>query len=280
MCFTSYFYYTQSIQKIKHHCTWLRIFWHERGMLLNSSVILPLGSSDAMEYAAAYLRKNGFYVADMPGIEITHLLLPAPAWEAPGIIKGGTVLASILEQLPKTVTVIGGNLDVPGLDSYQNVDLLKDPDYLAKNAAITAHCALRLVLPMLPCTMEALPILVIGWGRIGKCLAQLLRNVGARVTVAARKQEDRAMLRALGYEAVDFPIDPKPYRVIFNTAPCPVLDAQPCNALKIDLASVKGMAGTDVIHARGLPGKDAPESSGQLIAKTVIHYITGKEDQS
>lgn len=280
MCFTSYFYYTQSMEKIKHHRTLWRIFWHERVMLLRSSVILPIGSSKAMTFASDIIRKKGFRVAENPNMDVTHLLLPVPAWDIPGIIKGGIALNSVLEQLPETVTVIGGNLDTPELEKYPKFDLLKNAHYLAENAAITAHCALRLMLPMLPCTAEKLPVLVIGWGRIGKCLAQLLRGIGARVTVAARKQEDRSMLRALGYEAVEFPFDPTPYRVIFNTVPHPVLDPQPCKALKIDLASVKGMAGADVLHARGLPGKDAPESSGQLIAQTVIQYLSGKEDRS
>lgn len=268
------------MEKIKHHRTPWRIFWHERVMLLRSSVILPIGSSTAITFASEVIQQKGFRVVDTPSTHVTHLLLPVPAWESPGVIKGGIPLYPLLQQLPESVTVIGGNLDVPELEKYPKFDLLKNTDYLAENAAITAHCALRLMLPMLPCTAEKLPVLVIGWGRIGKCLAQLLRGIGARVTVAARKQEDRAILRALGYEAVEFPLDPTPYRVIFNTVPHPVLDAQPCKALKIDLASVKGMAGADVIHARGLPGKDAPESSGQLIAKTVIQYLSGKEDQS
>ena len=45
-----------------------------------------------------------------------------------------------------------------------------------------------------------------------------------------------------------------------------------------DLASVKGIAGDNVIWARGLPGKDAPEESGTLIAKTVLRYALGKEN--
>ena len=45
------------------------------------------------------------------------------------------------------------------------------------------------------------------------------------------------------------------------------------NALKIDLASKPGIGGSDVIWARGLPGKDAPESSGELIAKTIIRLM-------
>jgi hypothetical protein len=45
------------------------------------------------------------------------------------------------------------------------------------------------------------------------------------------------------------------------------------DCLKIDLASHRGIEGEDVIWARGLPGKDAPESSGKLIVKTAIRLI-------
>ena len=41
-------------------------------------------------------------------------------------------------------------------------------------------------------------VLVIGWGRIGKCLAALLKGLEADVTVVARKETDRAILHALG----------------------------------------------------------------------------------
>ena len=72
------------------------------------------------------------------------------------------------------------------------------------------------------------------------------------------------------------------YRIIFNTVPAPILSEEQIancqdSCIKIDLASVLGIAGTDVIWARGLPGKDAPESSGVLIAKTILRLIAGKE---
>jgi len=38
------------------------------------------------------------------------------------------------------------------------------------------------------------------------------------------------------------------------------------------------MEADDVIWARGLPGKEAPESSGELIARTVLRLIAGKEN--
>jgi dipicolinate synthase subunit A len=93
------------------------------------------------------------------------------------------------------------------------------------------------------------------------------------------------MLHALGFRTDD-PVKIchglRRYRVIFNTVPAPVIsEAQVRNCredcIKIDLASQRGIAGRDVIWARGLPGKDVPESSGQLIAKTVIRLIAGRE---
>ena len=41
------------------------------------------------------------------------------------------------------------------------------------------------------------------------------------------------------------------------------------SCIKIDLASVPGIEGADVIHAGGLPNLDAPESSGKLIARII-----------
>ena len=126
---------------------------------------------------------------------------------------------------------------------------------------------------------------VLGWGRIGKCLAQLLKASGAYVTVAARKETDLAMLQALGYEAEQIETlryGLVKYRLIFNTVPYPVLDqeqASHCSndCVKIELASRPGIVGDDVIQARGLPGKMAPESAGLLIAKSVIRQIAHKE---
>jgi dipicolinate synthase subunit A len=167
------------------------------------------------------------------------------------------------------VTVIGGNLD----GSFPKIDLLRDEQYLAENAAITADCALRLLAQHLPIPFRACPILIIGWGRIGKCLAAMLKNLDAEVTVAARKPSDLGLLTALGYKTAEIgSLDPERYRAIVNTAPAPVLSPGG-NALKIDLASRLGMAGEDVIWARGLPGKMLPEASGALIARCVLRYL-------
>lgn len=183
--------------------------------------------------------------------------------------------------------VIGGKLDRRSFPDCTRLDLLEDEMYLAKNARLTAECALRILQEKLPGAILGCPILVIGWGRIGKCLARLLRSIGARVTVAARKPADLGMLAALGYDAAAMDKMPEllpRMRVVVNTAPAPVLGEEaisrlPTNAVKLDLASARGLAGEDVLWARGLPGKMLPEASGQLIAERVLTLLYSKEEK-
>lgn len=244
---------------------------------MNNCKFHTAGSTAALAYAISYLKNMDYTIVAQPE-DATHLLLPVPSFESDGSIKGGGTLSALLSNLPRGITILGGNLECPELAGWNTVDFLQDPLYLAQNASITAHCAIKLAMTKLPVTLENQPVLVIGWGRIGKCLARLLRQLDAEVTVAARKEVDRAMLSALGYSTADTAqLDTAPFRVIFNTVPHPLSPYNPGKALKIDLASSLGLGGPDVIWARGLPSKDAPESSGELIARTAIRIAAGKE---
>ena len=241
---------------------------------MHDYVFYCAAGSKALIYAAAFLMEEGVVFVPCPDHTVTHLLLPVPSFESDGSIKGGGDLQDILSQLPKTVTIIGGNLKRPELDDYETWDLLEDPWYLARNAGITAHCTLELALAKLPVILDNCPVLIIGWGRIGKCLAKLLRAMGACVTVAARKESHRVMIDALGYKSCSIEaIRTADFRLIVNTVPAMVLPSAPGTGLKIDLASVPGIGGCDVLWARGLPGLFAPESSGALIAQVITQWI-------
>lgn len=245
-------------------------------MHLKPFVLHTAGRSPALAHTRQELSQ--YVTADPSGA--THLLLPVPSFNPDGTVKGGFCLDEILQTMPPDITVIGGNLNHPALEGHETIDLLKDPYYVAANAAITGHCALGLILTGLPVTLPGQEVLVIGYGRIGKYLAKLLKDLGAAVTVAARKETDRAMAQAFGFRTVT-PGNwvPEQYRVIVNTAPAPVLAADQCapNALLLDLASVQGITGDRVNRARGLPGICTPETSGKLIAKTILRLIQGKE---
>lgn len=247
---------------------------------MNHVLIYPIGATDACAYAGAFLEQSGFHLTDHPTPEVTHLLLDVPSFAADGSLRGGGSLTDALERLPAGITVIGGKLNHPVLTDYPILDLLLDPEYLARNGAITAECALRVAYPLLSTVLPDTPALVIGWGRIGKSLTKLLSNLGCPVTIAARNPVDRAMAAALGYNTADIQQIPgilPGICLLFNTAPAPILDSGTLDefrkCIKIDLASSPGLEGPDVIYARGLPGQYAPESSGKLIAGTIACHL-------
>lgn len=217
--------------------------------------------------ACETLQGKGWTLQDAPGADTQAVLLDVPSF------RGDT---PDLNALPDGCRVFGGGLSGLVPERLLPMDLLKDPIFLAKNAEITARCALRLVCSQLEETLLGLPVLVLGWGRIGKCLARHLKNLGAEGSVFARKETDRALLNALGYHSInrkEIPDMLPNYRVIFNTVPAPVLSGADTEGLSdcllIDLASTPGIEALHVISARGLPGKMAPISAGNLIAETV-----------
>ena len=246
-------------------------------MTLKKPIFYTAGDSPALRHAKNLLESWGYDVSPIPNGYVTHLLLPVPSFEAPGVIKGGRLLGDILKDLPENLVILGGNL---GALPYRKADFLQDEYYLAENAAITAQCALKRLMANYAGILQDTPVLVVGWGRIGKQLAAMLRALGADVTVAARKEADLHALRRQQYKTTE----PgkwvlKQYAVILNTAPAPLMNQQEArkDAYLMDLASVRGIAGDRVDHALALPGKDAPHASGTLIAKTALRYALEKE---
>lgn len=250
---------------------------------MNGIRICCAGNTAALTFARQILLQRGFEITPQPAPDVTHLLLPVPSFEADGRIKGGGIPAHILADLPEDITVVGGNLRSLSLHGYATMDLLRDSQYVAENAAITADCAIRIAREQMAVIWRKCPVLVIGWGRIGKCLADQLKALGADVTVAARKDADLAVLRALGYGSENsLNLTPSRYRVIFNTVPAAVLSKAQCktcdpNCIKIELASKPGIDDLNVISALGLPAKYAPETSGRLIADTFVRLLKRKE---
>ena len=212
--------------------------------------------SPAMKDTAIWLRGAGITVTEATTQETTHFLLPVPT--------------RCFDTLPENVVIVGGNLHC--LPGYTVIDLLKDPQYLVENAAVTARCAPRLV----DADWHGLPVLVLGWGRIGKYLARELRELGADVTIAARKAEDLDTAAALGYGTISLTeanLALSWFRVVFNTIPAMVLPLGTWDGIAVELASKPGMSGGNIVDGKGLPGRLAPEASGELIARRFLALV-------
>ena len=239
-------------------------------------VIYPIGSTKSCHVCANILAKSGINTVDHPTPEITHLLLDVPSFSEDGRLRSGELIEQYLPMLPQDITVVGGNLKHTSLHHYKSIDLLTDENYLARNAAITAECAFRVAATKMEFISQGCNVLIIGWGRIGKCLSQLLMNIGSNVTVAARKETDQAILRALGYHAISIEEIPRlldKLDVVYNTVPERILDNPiPGSCIAIELSSRDAIVGENIILARGLPGKYASVSSGKLMADTILKY--------
>ncbi len=216
----------------------------------------------ALRYAQEKLSAQGIQFSD-ESAGADHWLLSVPSRDA------------LPMSPPEGISVLGGGLP-EGVSGY---DFLKDEAYLWENAAITADCAIQILRENRPDTLRGARILIVGWGRIARHLARDLSVLGASVTAAARKEADRAMAASFGLGALDT-AHPEAYMnrfdCIFNTVPEMILPTEP-DVLAIDLASRDGIAGANVIRARGLPGKMAPAAAGALIAKTVHRILAQKE---
>lgn len=240
----------------------------------------PIGCTPACSFAGTRLSAFGIPITDHPCPEVTHLLLDVPSFSEPGKLRCGLDIGDILSMLPGEITVIGGNLNDSTLSNYKKLDLLSDEIYLAKNADITARCAAAIAASHLNTILPETKTLILGWGRIGKMLANLLKGMDCTPTVFARKEKDRAILSALGFPTLRFSelaAHLSEFQLIFNTVPEMLLTdplvSHCSDCLKIELASKPGIAGTDVLSCRGLPGKCAPESSGNLIAQTILRLL-------
>ena len=156
------------------------------------------------------------------------------------------------------------------------------------NAIPSAEGAIEVALKSMKKTLHSSNTLILGYGRIGKLLASILKGFNANVYVAARKESDFAWIKAMGYRPLTYgelknvisKMD-----VVFNTVPFLVLDEELSMVNKecilIDLASKPGGINfakaeelkLETYWALGLPGKVAPKSAAMYMADKIEKKI-------
>lgn len=165
-------------------------------------------------------------------------------------------------------------------------DLLNYEDIAVLNAIPSAEGAIEVALKSMKTTLHSSNCFILGYGRIGKILANILKGFGANVFVVARKDSDFAWIKAMGYVPLKYDKLEKSLfgaDVIFNTVPHLVLDTLELehidkNCVIIDLASKPGGVnfekakelGLETYWALGLPGKVAPRSAARYMADKII----------
>ena len=285
-----------------------------RGGMEMKKVFALLGGDNRQQQVADLLRRDGHTVSlwglgeeNTPLAEAVRadcVVLPLPVSR-----DGGHLFAPLSRQTPpleelwprltEGQLVCGGNVNEPvrsaaGRHGVEIADYFAREEVQIANAVPTAEGAIALAMKQRDRTLHRSRCLVIGYGRIGKVLAQRLDAMGAQVTVSARKRSDLAWIRAFGYHAAETgrlaeiltQVD-----VVFNTVPALVLNGDllgrlPGDSLVIDLASEPGGVdfdaamerGCQAIWARGLPGQVAPATAGEVIRDAIYHILEERGD--
>lgn len=198
------------------------------------------------------------------------------------IIKGKRLIAGGIRK---------ETLDVLTKNNVEVIDLLKYEELTILNTISTAEGALQIAMEETTKTIFNSNVLVLGFGRVGKTVANKFKSLGANIYCEARKQDDLAWIKTYGYIPINLEnIDEylSKFDIIINTIPAMIIDEKRLNLIKrecliIDLASAPG--GVDfekakekkikAILALALPGKVAPETSAEFI-KEILYKIIKK----
>ena len=290
--------------------------------MTNAPNIAVIGGDARQVFAADYLAHHGYPITTY-GLcsrpQIAHicttyqeavkdariLLLPLPLSRDHMQITGTDVsFSTFLSCLQAKTDIFCGLADHNISDQAKKlgcnvIDYARDEVFMLRNALPTAEGAVAIAMSALRRTLSGSRALVVGYGRIGKLLADLLRNMGASVTVAARKKTDIALAGMHGCQTIQICQEnnqsklsfTNQYHVIFNTVPVRLIEQNLLRTLKsdtvlIDLASTPGgidydaanQLGLKTIIALSLPGQVAPISAGEIIGDLIISHIEKRRE--
>ena len=272
--------------------------------------VCVLGGDLRQKTVAELLEDEGFKVfciaadgAERPIEDIRKaqiLILPIPAstdgqtLNAP-FSESKILLSDIIEGIDKNCLVLGAKMPKNAESALKDrgityIDYFEREELIIQNAIPTAEGVIEIALAEMPITLFESRTLIVGYGRVGKVIAEKLAALGSRVCVSARKCADFAWIREKGFTAVhtaDLADAAQGFDLVVNTVPAAILTENVLknirdDALILDVASKPGgvdfeaakRLGKNVIWALSLPGKTAPITSGKIIKETVMNILS------
>ncbi len=206
---------------------------------------------------------------------------------------------SLSNLLTKDHFLIGGMIptSIAGICTSKGIpyyDLMKNEKITILNAIATAEGSIMEAIQSSDRNLHGSNCLILGYGRCAKVLAQKLKGLDTKVTVAARSKEALAYAEAAGLTIIplsDMKTLLSSFDFIFNTIPSLILDKSSLdlvnsNVTIIDIASAPG--GVDYEYAMqkklraklclGLPGKVAPKTSADILVDEIIALLKERSD--
>ncbi|MEN9405867.1 MAG: dipicolinic acid synthetase subunit [Bacillota bacterium] len=161
-------------------------------------------------------------------------------------------------------------------------ELMERDDVAIYNSIPTVEGALMMAIHNTEITIHNAQILVLGLGRVGVSLVRVLKALGAKVTVAVRKNKARARAFEMGLEVISIEelcdkVTGK--KMIFNTIPYQIITAEILMAVDydvfiLDLASSPGGVDYKFAEKRGIKAKLAPSLPCLVAPKTAGRILS------
>lgn len=243
----------------------VRCIDYESAVRGSDAVVLPLPASvDGIRLNCPLSGVNGEN-SDVRLTEICEKMKP-----------GSLLLGGLLPPLYKRYAEEHG---INAIDYYDSEELQ------ILNSVPTAEGAIKACIDELDCTISGMKAVVVGYGRVGRTLACKLKALGADVFAAARSKKDLSWAKCDGCIPVplnEYKAVPVKCSAVFNTVPSLIFDGGLLsrldkNTVIFELASkssgvdLKTAAeyGIKVLPLPSLPGKNSPETAGEIICGVV-----------
>ena len=242
-------------------------------------IILSYENSLRSDSCIDYLRNS-----DVAGSVENVILLPIPSTrDNVTILNTKVYINSVIEDVDSETLVCG--YGVPSMFKEKAeargalvFDLSEDESFLLENAYTTAVCTLGIILNTESKMPTDLHIGVVGYGRIGKRLTELLLYIGAQVRVYTSRISVRDELCECGVSSVltsegEFL---QGLDILINTAPARIFSADIIgeDLRVIDLASGSNFdEGVRVEKYPSIPAKMFPVSAGVAWGKAIEHFL-------
>ena len=167
--------------------------------------------------------------------------------------------------------------------------ITEDEDFALKNAIPTSEGILEILIRESNITIHNSKSLVLGFGRIGKQISELLKNLGSDITVVTNDSNEKNIACNKGFNTIstdDLNKTKYCFNFIINTIPYKYLNGKiiyqiDIDTIILDVASFPG--GIDILNnkkvkckiisAKGIPGKCAPATVASYIFNKIEHLL-------
>lgn len=251
--------------------------------------ILKLGAGARVDICEGVLRGMSL---PSDGAVSRLIILPIPTTRDGAYITGTeTELSALLDLIDEGTFIAGYGIPAwlkEGMISRggEVYDSGEDERFLLENARITAHGTLGRMLTETGRDVSELTVGIIGYGRIGSALSELLLFLGAGVRIYSQNRKKITMLAEAGalVEELSPEADFSGLDILINTAPESLIPEDRVAELIdggvhfIELASGKNYLDERVVRMASIPDKMYPLSAGRLYARSIASAIRQRKN--